>query len=231
MAIKIHSTKDVTSDGCNMVIYGNSGVGKTYLIKHLDNAIILSAEKGLLTLKDEDIDYIKIANMDDVQEAYDTVRKSKYDHIVFDSLTEISEVVLFDIKAKLKAEGKGKDVRQAYGVIADSFGIMIRKFRDIDGKNTIFMAKEKNIYDEDDFIIGYSPMMPGKVLPHGLPYLVDEVLSYQMDRKGDRFFLTSATRKYPAKDRSGALDAKELNPNLNDIINRVLATQKEKKNG
>lgn len=218
MAIKIKSTKDVTAEGANLVIYGDSGVGKTTLVSHLENAIILSAEKGLLSLRKFDIPYFEITDMDDVNEAYLIVKKSDYDHIAFDSLTEIAEVVLYEMK-----EGK-KDKRQAYGELADAFGVMIRKFRDIKGKNTIFFAKEKNIYDDEGNIVKYAPLMPGRVLPHGLPYLVDEVFSYQMDRKGERFFQTAADRKRPAKDRSGNLEAIEKNPNLNDIIKRVLDT-------
>ena len=224
MAIKIKSTKNVTANGANLVIYGESGVGKTTLVSHLENAIILSAEQGLLSLSKFDIPYIEIENIADVQEAYEHVKNSDYDNIVFDSITEISEVVLYEMK-----EGK-KDKRQAYGELADAFGVMIRKFRDIKGKNTIFFAKQKYIYDEDGNIISFAPMMPGLALPHGLPYLVDEVFSYQMDRKGARFFQTAADRKHPAKDRSGNLDAKEMDPNLNDIIKRVLMGQ-ENENG
>ena len=215
MAIKVKSTKDVSADGANIVIYGESGVGKTTLVSHLENAIILSAEQGLLSLSKFDIPYIEIDDIDDVQEAYEYVKKSNYDHIIFDSLTEIAEVVLYEMK-----EGK-KDKRQAYGELADAFGVMIRKFRDIRGKNTIFLAKMKHLYDEDGTVVGYAPMMPGRVLPHGLPYLVDTVMCYQMDRKG-RFFQTEGDRKHPAKDRSGNLLKREDNPNLNDIIKRVL---------
>ena len=221
MAIKIKSTKDVSAEGANIVIYGESGVGKTTLISHVDNAIILSAEQGLLSLSKFDIPYIEIANIDDVQEAYDFVKKSDYENIFFDSLTEIAEVVLYVMK-----EGK-KDKRQAYGELADAFGVMIRKFRDIKKKNTIFFAKMKWIYDDDGNIIAYAPMMPGRVLPHGLPYLVDEVFCHQMDRKGIRFFQTAADRKHPAKDRSGNLEAVELNPKLDEIIERILGEKKD----
>lgn len=216
MPVKIKSTKNVGAEGANLVIYGESGVGKTTLISHLSNAIILSAEQGLLSLSKFDIPYIEIEDVDDVDDAYNYVKKSDYDHIIFDSLTEIAEVVLFVMK-----EGK-KDKRQAYGELADAFGVMIRKFRDIKGKNTIFIAKQKWNYDEEGNVISYAPMMPGRVLPHGLPYLTDEVFSYEMDRKGNRFFRTVPDRKRPAKDRSGNLDAMEMNPNLDDIINKVL---------
>lgn len=231
MTIKIKSTKDVSADGANIVIYGNSGIGKTKLIVDLTNVIVLSADRGLLTLKKYDIPYIEIANMEDINEAYEHVRKSDYDHIVLDSLTEMAEVALFKYQRGLEKAGKGKDKRQAYGILADAFGVMIRKFRDIQGKNTIFMAKQKNIYekgfDNEEALVGYEPMMPGRVLPHGLPYLTDEVFAYVMDKKKQRYFITSAQRKYPAKDRSGNLNEKEYDPNLNDIINRVLSIEEK----
>ena len=218
MPINIKSTKEVSADGANIVIYGESGVGKTTLISHLSDAIILSADKGLLSISDFDIPYIEINDMQDVDDSYVYIKKNleKYEHIIFDSLTEIAEVVLFEMK-----EGK-KDKRQAYGELADAFGVMIRRFRDLQGINTIFLAKRKHIVDEEGQVIGYEPMMPGRVLPHGLPYLTDEVFAYVMDRKGERSFITSAQRKYPAKDRSGRLDITEKSPNLNDVINKLL---------
>ncbi len=230
MAIKIKSTKDITSEGANILIYGESGIGKTFLIKDLRNVIVISADKGLLTLKKFDIPYIDINNMQDINDAYELVRKSGYDHIVLDSLSEIAESVLFELKLKKNASGEvRKDKRNSYGDLADLFGIMIRKFRDIKGKNTIFICKLRPYYDTEDDIIGYGPLIPGKVLPHGIPYLTDEVFCYMKDKRNKRYFLTEGSRKYPAKDRSQALAEKEHEPNLNDIINRVLESSKEEK--
>jgi len=121
MAIKIKSTKGVTANGANIVLYGESGVGKTYLISTLDRPFILSADEGLLTISDSEIDYVEIGCMQDVDDAYNYILKNidMYDNIVFDSLTEMAESVLYEMK-----EGK-KDKRQAYGELADAFGVMI----------------------------------------------------------------------------------------------------------
>jgi len=225
MAIKIRSTLDVSADGANIVIYGESGVGKTTLIGHLPRPFVLSADKGLLSIADKDIPYIDIENMQDIDDAYSYIKKNidKYDNIVFDSLTEIAEVVLFEMKEDRK------DKRQAYGELADAFGVMIRRFRDISGINTIFLAKRKHIINEDNELVGYEPMMPGRVLPHGLPYLTDEVFAYVLDRKGTRSFHTTTARKYPAKDRSGKLNPIEVAPNLGEIIDRLLSKNSEPK--
>jgi len=110
--------------------------------------------------------------------------------------------------------------------LADAFGVMIRKFRDIKGKNIIFISKNDHKVDDEGNIIGYEPMLPGRVLPHGLPYLTDEVFAYRIDRKGERFLQTVAERKWPAKDRSGNLEPTEYNPNLQSIIDRILSKEK-----
>ncbi len=215
MAIKIKSTKNAADNGAKIVIYGDSGVGKTKLLATAPNPIIISSEKGLLSLSDFDIPYIEVKTLEDVQDAYAYCKKSEFNTVCVDSVTEVAEEVLAIMKV-----GK-KDKRQAYGELAEALGSLIRNFRDIDGKNIILNAKEKPIYDEDDNIIGYVPMMPGRVLPHGLPYLVDEVFPYQMDRKGVRFLQTAKDRKRPAKDRSGRLPERIDNPNLTEIINLI----------
>ncbi len=224
MAVKIQSTKDVSAEGAKIVIYGDSGVGKTTLLGHLDSLIIISAEKGLLSLAKRDIPYITVKTLEEVNEAFIYVKKSNYINIGIDTVTEIAEEVLSTFKeAANKKSGKKTDPRPSYNDMADAMGALIRNFRDLDGKNVIFLAKEKPIYEEDsDNIIGYKPMMPGRVLPHGLPYLVDEVFAYQMDKKGKRTIQTATDYKRVAKDRSGNLPLKIESPNLSDIIDLIL---------
>ena len=50
--------------------YGQSGAGKTSLIKTLPSPIVLSAEGGLLSIQDANLPYIEIASMDNLREAY-----------------------------------------------------------------------------------------------------------------------------------------------------------------
>jgi len=217
MAIKIKSTKDVAVDGVKMVIYGESGAGKTSLAKTLEKVIILSSEHGLLSLQDFDIPYIETNTLQEVDDAYNYLSKDKeFETIFIDSATEIAETVL----TNHKSDPTIKDARQAYGKLADSMGSMIRNFRDIKGKNVVMISKLKRVEDESTGIVTYTPWMPGKVLPHGLPYLVDEVFAMQIDVKGNRYLQTSADRRYPCKDRSGRLDAKEQ-PNLAAIFEKI----------
>lgn len=223
MAIKIKSTKDVTTNGIKCVLYGSSGSGKTVMSSTAPNPIIISAEKGLLSLADKDIDYIEVKDVKSIGDAYKHCVSSDYDTIVLDSLSEITVTALSEFKRNMIAESAtGKiDARQAYGKVAESIGTMIRNFRDIEGKNVILIAKERRYENEDNGLITFEPYMPGKVLPFDLPYLVDEVFCLQVNKSGERYIQTSQSRTRPCKDRSGKLDEME-EPNFTDIFNKIV---------
>ena len=227
MAIKIKSTKDVTTNGIKCVLYGASGTGKTIMGATAPNPFFISAEKGMLSLQSQDIPYVEVKSLQSIGEAYTYAIKSDYDTIIIDSLSEITETVLNEHKKVLISESSGGkiDARQAYGKVAESMGNLIRNFRDIDGKNVVFIAKERRIDDEETGTYTFEPYLPGRVLPFSLPYLVDEVLCLIMNRKGERMVQTKADRKRPCKDRSGKLD--EFEPvNFTDIFNKITGKTK-----
>lgn len=62
MAIEIRKTNDisVTGRGIKLAVYGGAGIGKTRLSATAPNPLIISAESGLLSLKDSATDYIAI---------------------------------------------------------------------------------------------------------------------------------------------------------------------------
>lgn len=67
MAIKLLSTKDVQVNGVKILVYGQSGAGKTTLIKTLPTPIIISAEAGLLSLAGSEIPYLQVTTMTSYQ--------------------------------------------------------------------------------------------------------------------------------------------------------------------
>lgn len=215
MAVKIESSKDIHTDGIKCVVYGTSGVGKTVLCSTAPKPIIISAESGLLSLSSLDVPFVEVKTKRDIEDAYKLLNSHPdYDTICIDSLSEIAEVVLTEEKKNVA------DGRQAYMKIAESIGAFVKNFRDVKGKNVVFIAKAKRIEDEETGGNVMEPYLPGKVLPFQLPYLVDLVLYYEVDRKGERKICTKATRKYTAKDRSGKLDEFEQ-PNLTELFNKI----------
>lgn len=221
MSIKIYSTKDVFSNGIKCCIYGKSGIGKTSLLATLPRSIVLSCEGGLLSLRKNDIPYIKIKELDDMYEAYDflTSRKGRrYKNVGLDSISEIAEVVLAGYKKK------EKNLMRAYGKIADEMEELIRMFRDLDGRNVVFTAKRGRMVDPDTGLTQYFPSMPGKVLPEGLPYFFDEVFYYTKieakEGKKERALITEGDLEWEAKDRSGSLNRYER-PDLRRIFRKI----------
>ena len=221
MAIKLKSTKDLVVNSVKLLVYGQAGAGKTYLIKTLPNAIILSAEAGLLSIKEEELHYIEITSIDDFKEAYQWVISSDeakiYESIALDSISEIAEVLLGEEKKQTN------DPRKAYGAMQDQMMEVIRSFRDVPGKHVYFSAKLEKSQDEMGKMM-YNPSMPGKTLAQQIPYFFDEVFALRVERDEaggtHRALMCDTDGLWLAKDRSGKLSQWE-DINLSSIINKI----------
>lgn len=229
MAIKIRSTKGLHKNGIKVLVYGKGGIGKTKLMGTAPKPLVLSCEGGLLSLEEDDIPYIKIETVEDIYEAYDYIvgRKGrKYETIGLDSFSEMAEVVLADHK---KNE---KDARQAYMKMADEMYDIVRKFRDIKGKNVVFSAKRMSKADADTGLTMYVPSAPGQAVPDFLPYQFDEVFYMTFHEKDNgqkqRVLITETSYEHDAKDRSGKLNKMER-PNLTKIFRKISGKTKRKK--
>lgn len=226
MAIKISNTRDTDIDAVKCVVYGGAGVGKTRLAATAPDPIIISAESGLLSLAGADVNYIEITKLRDLDEAYRWARQSaeasQFQSICPDSLSEIAEVLIAELKPQYK------DGRQAYAALADHMMPMLRKFRDLPGKNVVFTSKLIQVTDEESGRTTQELLMPGNVLGYQIPYLVDELFCMQVDKKGQAFLQTKPDRMRFCKDRSGALDNPELAapgsdiPDMSVIINKIM---------
>lgn len=224
MALKFTTTHDAAKlHGIKMLVYGNAGVGKTTLSATAPSPIILSAEAGLLSLRDKNIPVIQIETVDDLRDAHTWLTTSEdaqqFETICLDSISEIAEVVLANAKAQTK------DPRQAYGELIEKMMVTLRAFRDISGKHVYFSAKAEAIKDEVTGVVRHGPSMPGSKLGPQLPYLFDEVfhLTIGQTPEGEkyRYLQTQADMQYDAKDRSGALDAVEY-PDLSNVFHKIL---------
>ena len=225
MAIKIQNTDHIVIDSVKCVVYGGAGVGKTRLCATAPVPLIISAESGLLSLADISCDFIEISSLKEFDECYRYIKTSKeaekYQTVCLDSLSEIAEVLLEKILPGYK------DPRQAYAELATSMLPMLRKFRDLKGKNTVFTSKLINIHDEESGRTTKELMLPGKVLPNQVPYMVDELFLLDLNKKKQTTIFTKPSRTYFAKDRSGAL-LEEEEPNMTSIFGKIMAKASKK---
>ena len=224
MALKFGTTQTAAAlHGIKVLVYGRSGVGKTYLARTAPNPIILSAESGVLSLRDVAIPMIHIQTVQDLTEAHQWLEKSaearQFQTVYIDSISEIGEVVLANAKAVVK------DPRQAYGELIEKMTMTIKGYRDLAGKNVVMAAKQEPIKDELTGIVQYGPSMPGSKLGPQLPYLFDEVFRLGIGKTKEgveyRFLQTAPDLQYDAKDRSGALDSVER-PDLSFVFSKIL---------
>lgn len=224
--------------GVKLLIYGDSGTGKTALCATAPRPIILSAESGLLVLNKRnleklygagnntisyDIPVITIKTIQEVDEAYDWLIRAheakQFDTVAMDSVSEIAEQCLNNAKRTVK------DPRQAYGELIEKMETVIRKFRDLPNKHVYMSAKLSPMKDELTGITRFGPSMPGAQLGPKLPYFFDEVFKLGIGKslQGEqyRFLQTASDLQNVAKDRSGALDAMEP-PHLSHVFNKVM---------
>jgi phage nucleotide-binding protein len=221
MAISVKTTGSLAANGVKVLVYGQAGAGKTSLIKTLPSPIVLSAEGGLLSIKDADLPYIEISDMETLREAYTWLTQSDeakgFESVALDSISEIAEVVL---NAEKKAT---KDPRQAYGAMQEQMADIIRAFRDLPGRNVYMSAKLEKTQDEMGRVL-YAPSMPGNKTGQALPYFFDEVLALRVEKDSEgvtqRALMCDSDGLWLAKDRSGKLEAWEA-PDLGAIIAKI----------
>jgi len=220
MAINLQNTNDQRANSIKLLVYGQAGAGKTSLIPTMPNPVILSAEGGLLSIRDSNIPFVEIDGMDTLREAYEWLTNSDeakaFESIALDSISEIGEVCLAAEKAK------GGDVRKAYGEMQTTMAEVVRSFRDLP-RHVLFTAKLDKTQDEMGRML-YSPSMPGQKTGQALPYFFDLVLAQRVEKDSDgniqRALMCQSDGLWQAKDRSGKLDAWEA-PDLGAIIEKI----------
>lgn len=227
MTVHITTTQQAAQlHGIKCLVYGKSGSGKTKLASTAPSPIILSAESGILSLREFQIPMIQIKTVADLTEVHQWAQNSaeakQFATIYIDSISEIGEVVLANAKAQVK------DPRQAYGELIEKMMATIKAFRDLPGKNVVMAAKQEPIKDEMTGIVQYGPSMPGSKLGPQLPYLFDEVFRLGVGKTPQgveyRFLQTGPDLQYDAKDRSGSLDPVER-PDLSFVFSKILGVR------
>ena len=227
MAIQLTSTKDAAAlSGMKFLVHGPASAGKTRLCATTgEPTIIISAESGVLSLREFDIPVIEVKSLDQLYEAYDFVVNTDegraFKWVCLDSISEIAEVVLNHEKKT------AKDPRQAYGALAEKMTDLIRAFRDLPGRNVYFSCKQERAKDEQSGAMLYFPSMPGNMLKQGVGYFFDFVFALRVEKDADgnptRWLQTSRDFNFEAKDRSGALDMFE-SPDLSAIAAKVTSS-------
>lgn len=238
MAIQWTTTQQqANTNGVKMMVYGDSGTGKTVLCATAPTPIIISAESGLLSLSQQNLTRLygannpsitynapvaQVSSVETLLEVYrwcaTSTEARQYATVCIDSLSEIGEVILANAKKQYK------DPRQAYGELIERAVGIVKAFRDLPGFHVYVSAKSEPYKDDFTGITRFFPSMPGSKLGPQLGYFFDELfrIGTAKDAQGKkyRYLHTDSEVPYVAKDRSGLLDEYEM-PHLTHVINKI----------
>lgn len=227
MALTIRNTSDKSNSFVNIIVYGNSGTGKTSLVKTLpeDSTLVVSLEDGLLSLDGHSYDYVNAKTITELMEIINSPEIEKYKTVVIDSITELSQNVFLELNKKYakieKDENKkpGSMAMKLWGDFSSQFSVLFKELRRLE-KNILAIAlpAEK---ENAAGIMEKKPDVYGRSSDRIIAWF-DECFYMFVDNDGKRMFLTETAKNTMAKDRSGKL-GKTIEANVGAILETILS--------
>lgn len=220
----------------NLLIYGESGAGKTTLAGSADDVpemrkvLILDVEGGTLSLRTRypNVDNVRIKSWDDMQNVYNELYLDNhgYNTIVLDSLTEVQKMSMDTIMRKLVEMHEDRDADvpgiREWNINIEQTRKFVRLFRDLP-INTIFTALSKVDKNPRTGVTRTKPYLSGKVADEvaGFLDIVAYLYTKEVDGTQKRMLLCGATQDNVAKDRTDRLDKVIIEPTMSTIWNAV----------
>lgn len=226
----------------NILIYGESGAGKTTLagssdaVPEMRKVLILDIEGGLLSLKERypNVDNIRIKSWDDLQKVYSELYDGTHGYrtIVLDSLTEIQKMSMDTVMRRLVETHEDRDADvpgiREWNINIEQTRKFVRAFRDLP-VTTIFTALAKQDKNPKTGVTKTKPSLSGKVADEVAGFL--DIVSYlytkEVDSEQKRMLLCGATQDHVAKDRTGKLEQVIVDPDMTTIWNAIKGLREE----
>jgi phage nucleotide-binding protein len=218
--LKIEKPSAEAVDKVNMLIYGEAGVGKTWLagsasrVPAMRNVLYLDAEAGKATLREHPgVEILPCRNWGDYINIYTALKAGghSYNTVVLDSLSEILEQckdrVMVEMKADPENESRDEDIPsiREWGKLQVRLLRLIRLYRDLP-MNVIFIAHAERVQLKSGKS-KWMPMLNGK-LQMKVPQIPDIVLfmyNQEVDGQQRRLMLTGQTDTAVAKVRGATM--------------------------
>lgn len=161
-------------DQIKMLVYGDSGVGKTVFASTAPSPLFLDADKGMMSVQNV-VDRIPIDNWSDLQEAWTFIASGEHEYktIVVDALNELQRIVMDSVIDKFNVRRMYEDqpTMADWGKALNDFTNMIRMFVSLP-YNVIFIAHASPRVFEEDRVL---PQLNGKQTANLLTRYMDIV--------------------------------------------------------
>ena len=231
--IQIKKTGQIATKRFVALVVGPSGIGKTSLVRTLpepeDAILLISAESGLACLDGTNIDVIEVDPKEptkSLEEIYEFLQsdeaKKKYKFIFIDSLTEIAQLIVAELK-KDPHYGQPKNALAMWAKYSELMTMIIKSYRDMSDYSVIFTCLDAVEKDGLEKIESFN--IQGTGIKNSLKAWYDLVLFYKVytDENGEkhRKLVTDISEAPLAKDRTGKLEAFE-EADLSVIINKIV---------
>jgi hypothetical protein len=230
----------------NILIYGESGVGKSILsasadaVPEMRPVLVIDIEGGTLSLTHTypEVHVVRVKSWKELQLLYNELHAGNHNYrtIVIDSLTETQKFGMYSIMRDVieKDDERDPDIpsMREWGKNIEQTRRLVRGFRDLE-MNTIFTALAKSDKDQRTGTTTKKPYLSGKLADEVAAFLDIVVYYYvkNVQEEGNtvtkRLLLTTATDTLVAKDRSGKLPMVIESPTMKTIYKATVATTEE----
>jgi hypothetical protein len=224
----------------NMLVYGDSGVGKTMLTGSADACpdlrpvILIDFEGGTETLRHfyPNVEQVRVTTWKEMQQVYDELHKGRhgYQTVILDSLTEIQKFNMYSVMEELLNNRPDLDPdvpgMREWGKNLEQMRRFVRAFRDLP-MNALFTGLKKDDKNESTGRTTTKPSLSGKLADEVSAFL--DIVCYMYvktvgtgeDTRDARLLLTQKTETIIAKDRTSRLPLVVEDPTMQDIFNHI----------
>lgn len=233
--LKVHKVA-TRAQFINILVFGDSGVGKTHLAGSADACpdlrpvLMIDFEGGTESLVRNypEVDQVRVTTWKEMQAVYDELHRGKhgYSTVILDSLTEIQKFNMYSIMEELVADKPDREIdvpsMREWGRNLEQMRKFVRAFRDLP-MNTIFTALKKEDKNEKTGMVTTAPSLSGKLAGEVAAFL--DIVGYYyvkpVDGEDQRLLLTKKTETIIAKDRTSQLPQVMINPTMQDIFEAI----------
>lgn len=212
--------KDLKERPLRMLIYGESGVGKTTLLGTAPKPLLVidfEAGADVIFAGKDDVDIVYVYEKKDLKEVLLWLKgQNQYKTIAFDGFSIYSQQVLNEI-----LEMRNKETPTFY-----EWGLLVKHLKEVilglmkPTSFTIFTSLLKKQKDQNGNLIAMYPDLPQSVRKY-MKAVVDLVGVMYMDKQGQRKLgFASPKGIAEVKDRSGKLTETE-EPNITLILQKI----------